>query len=61
MENQDSPKTEPCRKCGQDMELICDTTDTEAYKCYSCRATVLVNKDCGEQSVVSVWRPEITQ
>lgn len=50
-----------CLKCGHEMQLMCDTPDTEIYRCFSCGATVLVNRDTGEQSIVGVWRPEVTE
>lgn len=52
---------ETCTKCGQELQLQHETEDTQIFRCYPCRATILVNKDTGEESRIGVFRPEITE
>lgn len=53
-------ETETCHRCGQQMEKLYESYETELYKCYGCRATMARNKYSQEESMVGIWRPEGT-
>lgn len=53
-------QAETCSKCGQELEKLYESHETELYKCYGCRATIVRSKHGREESLIGIWRPEGT-